>query len=958
MRGIDNVGPFQMPQDGTRLEHGVLTPATENSINASGLLSISTSKKRKRPVSSNVTHTGWKEPFTIWPHPFSVFDKPRGLTPLLLIPRVHLPLSSLDTCGASTALPASRLFSSNIVALEHSVVDGMWASSKGPVVLLARLDADRSRYAVERVERGVYALCKLGDWVKAKELRANALDVNEEGFARHHNVRKFGDAAIPAREQDSVSERRRLSIEVGLQNGVNPSQEEGVGDSLKRKQTRRPTVTPEPPAILSSNETLPQCDNLAELPHLPELPASPVSAQTIQEVLEMGSLAYFAKGPLSRARANLHLDGKDSVALEGLLAFLKNSLLSFPSMDKKYRESIPNKIRSLPIAGFSDDNVDDIASSVKPAKKRKRKSTRLGKDGLWPSEEDYIARWWKNGDDESGSNPPFENSDIHRSRRIAHLRVRETELQLILVLETLALQAHSKNSDAKEHALSRGQIGEIVDAGKTATVTKLKKPQDLNLNLDLLIDRLCIWQSVGNEDSHSYSTLNSGTTSLSQLSATDQTGLHSKMLANETGEDHLRDFCAEVILPFYTARLPEKCAALHQKLGGHASPTGPVPLKSSTSSRIPQRPGEITKRTMPRKPRKTLERVLTEERKERASSQRPSIPPSLTRSVTAPAVPGIKRENSEISLSAVPERSSQGKVANRTGIQNSRRFGQREVDLSAAAKANDALIKRKATVAEDLKNAITALKKPNRGLAVKELVEFSEKRALSNHAISRGFNKAAGTITGCAVQVMATPRGNRKRDVFIGNTPTRRASDQSIENSRPLDSCIPSSGVRYRGQQEVADQGQSERPDKCDASTNPGPDVQETPCRRTSKFPPCILDSTIKVPVERSQKQEPSTPKEGVGSSRASKENLSAFLSLPIGGREQSSISDTPSKQMLHGQQPLGATLQRGEFSRAASTHSEIQLPVNKVDHTGEALIARYDEFDEQTFYRNLGWDD
>jgi hypothetical protein len=44
----------------------------------------------------------------------------------------------------------------------------------GPVALVARLDANGFLYVVERVNRCVYAVCKLGSWAKLEQLRAAA----------------------------------------------------------------------------------------------------------------------------------------------------------------------------------------------------------------------------------------------------------------------------------------------------------------------------------------------------------------------------------------------------------------------------------------------------------------------------------------------------------------------------------------------------------------------------------------------------------------------------------------------------------------------------------------------------------------------------------------------------------------------------------------------------------------
>ncbi len=172
----------------------------------------------------------------------------------------------------------------------------------------------------------------------------------------------------------------------------------------------------------------------------------------------------------------------------------------------------------------------------------------------------------------------------------------------------------------------------------------------------------------------------------------------------------------------YGARLPELTTFLCQKLGGpkQPSPRRP-PLARSTSSYASLKPGVFVQRQQTRKPRRTLERVLTDER---FASQKP--PPSLSRSATAPVLPQVKREVSDTSLSSIP--------LNRVAMH--KRYSQREVDLHATSQATEAKLKKKARVEQELQGAIAALKRPNPRMAVKELVEDAERRAAASHSRS------------------------------------------------------------------------------------------------------------------------------------------------------------------------------------------------------------------------------
>ena len=164
----------------------------------------------------------------------------------------------------------------------------------------------------------------------------------------------------------------------------------------------------------------------------------------------------------------------------------------------------------------------------------------------------------------------------------------------------------------------------------------------------------------------------------------------------------------------YAARLPDLTVLLCEKLGGpkQPSPRRPILTKAATSHSGHKRV-MTGQRLQNRKPRRTLERVLTEER---SGSQKP--PPSLLRSATDPILPQMKREASDTSLSSIP--------LNRVEMQ--KRYSQREVDLHAASQATEAKLKKKAKIDHELQSAIAALKKPNPRMAVRELVEDAEKR--------------------------------------------------------------------------------------------------------------------------------------------------------------------------------------------------------------------------------------
>lgn len=241
------------------------------------------------------------------------------------------------------------------------------------------------------------------------------------------------------------------------------------------------------------------------------------------------SLAYFAKGPLSRARASFNIN--DVVSSDGLslAKYLRICILSLPTMDKKYKETLPNIVKELPIGVFSDD--ENIAATFRK-KTRRKKSSKIGKDGLYPEEELSVIRWWLERRDSIDGDDSIENRDERVRLRIAEQRARETQLQIILLLETLALEAsNSAKTSEKDPSV-------VEEKRPSREKQKTKKILDLNILLDLQIDRLCIWQSM------SVGECGSSTNE-------DKTDPRAMLRGSNVGRklDVLRDFCVDVILP-------------------------------------------------------------------------------------------------------------------------------------------------------------------------------------------------------------------------------------------------------------------------------------------------------------------------------------------------------------------------------------------------------------------------
>ncbi|KAH6719315.1 DNA replication regulator SLD3-domain-containing protein [Leptodontidium sp. MPI-SDFR-AT-0119] len=763
---------------------GILTPASDTSLNLSDGAGIG-GKKRKRD--GNTMEDLLRDKFVVRPYPSSGFVKPQSLQPLMLLPRSNLPLSSFDILSTAKGLANSRLFETHVKILELEERMG-----SQPTVLIARLDDTRILYAVERESRGLYVLLQLGSWVNLQELRAAAV-VSMQDLPERAGFDHSSNLPTSAPEINKYSKKKRLAIEA-IQSMVKRPSAGLLTESQSDSQT--PIVKPESqPVLVDSPAPLEERSSIQEataksvncLPPAPvdDIAVQPTAADIFDNVrthylealyLSKASLAYFAKGPLSRARAAFHLDYDSNLDLNEHIAFLESMVMSSTLLEKKYRDGVPTCVSLIDI---HDHSADDAAQAGgKPKKKRTSKKMKPGKNGLYPTEEPLIRRWWATHDDDADTGAPGSSRDELTRTRISQLRIRETQLQMIVILEVLALQPLAISTEDIGVGLPTA-LPSTETVGSKEKPAKSKKPDHLTMLIDVHIDRLCIWQSLALESMNTVP-------GESQNTSDNPTGL-----LNQTKhtDNILRDFCVEVIAPFFQSRLPDRCAVINRKLGGPVvvSPPKPKVSKSSSFSGAPSRPGAATKRPVPVKPRQSLKRVLTDDRERRSMSRGPNKKIALMRSATMPIMPGLKREVSEApSLSSIPTADSQNLEASRGGVLNSKRFSRREVDLGSLGPEMNAKAKKQAIIDAELKEAISALKKPNRELAGKALAETAEKRSAS----SRKSKKPIRNPLFQGVQISATPKANRQRDMFA-----QQSQMSSLERMVGEASMVPASSI-------------------------------------------------------------------------------------------------------------------------------------------------------------------
>ncbi|KAK4242368.1 DNA replication regulator SLD3-domain-containing protein [Achaetomium macrosporum] len=774
------------------------------------------SGKRKRDAPVVAADSLLKAPIVLKPHPSSVTVKPRMLHPLMLLPREHLPLSALDLSQPQGDFPASRLFESRIKILDLE-------DRLGSNILLARSETSRTSYAVERESNGLYALCKLGSWVDIESLSQNATVVCWERMRSNKSAKAESPAAAPliTPSMYKESKRRRLAIDeiqslvrkrsllvIEKETPGQPSTSAATEErsASRKNESQNISVSKEGDEALAQPgaPVTREGDTVAPVPALAPARGDGSHSQPNQDIFEniraqymealyhsKGSLAYFAKGPLSRARAAFHPDLGPNLDMNDLIDFLKSLIMATVLIDKKYRETIPEIIAKMKTLIHESEN-----GSSKP-KKRKAKKPKLGKDGLYPGEVDHIRRWW-------ASHQPISSGDDGRTLtateqryHISSLRRRETQLQMILILEILALEplALAKGTECQLPGMESQ-----VDSREASQEPSSKKRNKHNLPvlLDVHADRLCIWQS----------------TTLDEFKAVDESQVpaegHGGGELERANSDPLKDFCVDIIMPFFSARLPGPCDSLNRKLGGPVAQSSPKEKAKKPTSAVKPKPGAPIKRLAAsrRDSNRTLERALSVERSRRSVSRGPAATIALLRSASQTVIPGLKREASESSsIGLIPKAETSSFQERRTSIFS------RSMSVSAA----DLKAQKKAQVEAELKDAISALKKPNRTLAVKDYVEAAERRASVGQL--KKMKKPSRTS---AIQVKATPANNRYKDAL--------AAEASKSQPTPFLDLPPSSASVV-----PASTLPRKFADRLGEPQRPADRVQVTPARRNSQ---------------------------------------------------------------------------------------------------------------------------
>ncbi|KAI0376255.1 DNA replication regulator SLD3-domain-containing protein [Hypomontagnella monticulosa] len=783
--------------DASRLLSGEIhmpSPVTRLNLSQDGAVSSSPSQRRRRD--GEAMEELLKPSIVIKPHPPNISVKPRSLQPLMLLPREHLQLSFLDLSLPYGSFESSSCYESNIKILD---LEGRMGSR--PVVLIARLESDKTLYVLERQVNGLYTLCHLGPWVHLRELQQLATASLPKLIERRTNdtANSITSQPLTTPQLHHATKKRRLAIEA-IQSLVKKPTRSRSASTLSQFNPPTQLLTPsqdtesqpESTYILQDGPSIETTESQTESQEVRAVEIDEFTAPTAESIFEnirsqyfeslyhsMGSLAYFAKGPLSRARATFHLDCDANLEMNDLVDFLKGLVMTTAQIDKKYRETIPELISKMkPIFQDSDDERAK-------AKKRRSKKMRIGKDGLYPMEYENIRKWW------DPRKPHFKDDEAmtttepqYTKYQIACLRSRETQLQMIIILEILALEplvAAHKDKDPQLPGLP-GLEDTPTEAPKD-TPAKKRNRHNLPSLVDVHADRLCIWQST--------------TLDVVKFPANVQLSKEMETQNSSKGSsDPLKDFCVDIVMPFFSSRLPEKCDSINRKLGGPVIMPPPKPKakkqeKTEPAVKSKPKPSSVTKRSTSSRPTRTLERVLSKEteRNRRSISRGPGGAIALMRSASTSM---LKREASEpLSMMSIPKADS---------APSKEKTSRPLLSAPIKRKLEEEKAKKEALVQAELQDAISALRRPNRDVVGKAMAEADERRAFTSLSQLRKSRKPTQHPRPQDI-VKATPVGHRFKDVLgggVSNQPILFRGADPIEAPSSSSGLIPSTGRKKR----------------------------------------------------------------------------------------------------------------------------------------------------------------
>ena len=207
--------------------------------------------------------------------------------------------------------------------------------------------------------------------------------------------------------------------------------------------------------------------------------------------------------------------------------------MTLATLDRKYKDTLPGIFRELPFHLSDREDGAALLLSMRPRKSIKKSGVK--KNGLYANEDVEVKSWWLSKDVSNTLCDTPEAREDFTKNLLLDQKSRETQLQIILILETLAL----RTSKAESHTLTDPtETHGLTNINESSVPDRSRKGKNLETLLDLQIDRLSIWQSMVLEESKP---------------SEDKQRLKEEEVERGVKHDqkanHLRSFCVDVVLP-------------------------------------------------------------------------------------------------------------------------------------------------------------------------------------------------------------------------------------------------------------------------------------------------------------------------------------------------------------------------------------------------------------------------
>ncbi|KAK6363625.1 hypothetical protein TWF730_001049 [Orbilia blumenaviensis] len=893
---------------------------------------VPASSLRKRRKADDTLAIPLPAPFLIESE--SEFGEKVHIRPIDILPRDSL---SVDWASAKNN---TQLFNADIPALDAN-----------DVVLIAKYDNARQLAAISRIGRprsGVYTLFRLSNHVNGGSVKTLGTRLKKE-VGKWWKPAELDDDDDETELQSEAEEwwdgcsMDQTMLASALQGvHVTPGPKQANLDKLmmatklltldKTKSASKPKSSLPPP------DTAPPADTDST----PESRLARLRQQYYSLLYtSKSSLQYFPKTSLSRARVLFPTNGESPASRLDLLLCLENMVVPVEECDEKYRAGIREVSDARRAQGRAPDQMinDQLESTIVPPQ------------CLRDNEIKYVLKWLRSLSDDDGPVRSLEQEDIHLQKCITELRSRETELQTIVILEILAIKASLSEEKMKEYeklkkaADRRRKRREKAERGEDKDKKKRRKKRDLLDLLDVHVDRLCIWNTIGTGE--------------------EPKGSQPKP---KDAKDRLRHFCIEIVVAYYSARLPSLSEDIRRKCTGKAQ-------QSKNELDAGMENDETLVDTSQVESQDAM--IDATEDSSLFSKSVYGQRPVFSRSLTVPTLrPNLERADSSFSLSLhgdsqdnsfdfaaqVSQDKEIMKTSFRGGITNTKKTAERRVVEMAPR------TKRRKIDGDDesqLKDAIKNIAKPNRLAVAEEMVSASAQRMkITGRKPKKTIRIPVATNT---VQVAATPRKNTRTHKLLERKPdVPKAITEEEDPILPSSQFVPQSTIKRKDQERDDVQATPSKAPRPGSSFRTALHQQDSQRLNLLQSSPLYVSATPVRPkrsfMESLNPGINSTPNLFISNTPSNPFRTSTDTSLAKGFMNSlttpSSIAETPKKPSISNK--LRSTLRQIDEGDII-TPPPLQKPKPGTP-ANRRLVARNiaEELgtDDEDIYKTLGWND